>query len=184
MPASVGMRGSSQPVTCFCWTSCKQFALAQHRVGQIEPGELDLLRMMNGQSIEKPVVERPVIFELQRADRMGDPFDGIRLAVGEIVGRINTPLIAGAMMRRAQHPVHDRIAQIDIRRCHVDLGAQRAAAVREIRPRACAETDRDFLRRSGRDRGCSYPVRSACRDIRASARRSDRKQTPCPALIS
>ena len=114
---------------------------------------------MNGQLIEKPIVQRPVILELQRANRMRNPFDGIRLAVGEIVGRINAPLIAGAVMGRAQHPVHDRIAQIDIRRRHVDLGAQRAAAVRQTRRRACAETDRDSRPPSGRDRGCSCPAR-------------------------
>ena len=40
--------------------------------------------------------------------------------------------IAGAMMRRAQDAIHHRIAQVDVRRGHVDLGAQRAAAVGKL----------------------------------------------------
>ena len=52
----------------------KQFALAQDRVGKVQAGELDLLWVMNAKLIEKPVVEWTVIFELQRADRMSNPF--------------------------------------------------------------------------------------------------------------
>ena len=70
--------------------------------------------MINAQLIEKPVVERTVIFELQRADRMSDPLYRIRLAMGEIIRRINAPFVAGAMMRRAQDAVHDRIAHVDV----------------------------------------------------------------------
>ena len=63
---------------------------------------------------------------------MGDTFDGVGLAVGEIIGGIEAPGIAGARMRAAQDAVQHRIAQIDIARFHVDPGAQRFGAVGEL----------------------------------------------------
>ena len=56
-------------------------------------------------------------------------FDRIRLAVREIVHRIDAPLVAGAVMLGVQDAVHDGIAQVQVRRRHVDLGPQRARAV-------------------------------------------------------
>ena len=62
------MRGSSQPLTWPSLHQLQQLALAHHRVGQVEPRELDLLRVVDAQLVEEPVVERPVVLELQRAD--------------------------------------------------------------------------------------------------------------------
>ena len=70
-----------------------------------------------------------MVLELERADRMGDALDGIRLAMREIVARINFPRRAGARMRRIQDAVQHRIAQIDVARGHVDLGAQHPRAI-------------------------------------------------------
>ena len=39
-----------------------------------------------------------MVLELQRAQGMGDAFDGVRLAVGKIIGRIQAPVRAGARM--------------------------------------------------------------------------------------
>ena len=55
-----------------------------------------------------PVVERPVIFEFERADGVRDAFDGIGLAVREVVHRIDGPLVAGAMMLGVEDAVHHR----------------------------------------------------------------------------
>ena len=41
----VGMRGSSQPFTRLLLHQLQQLALAQQRVGHVQPVELDLLRM-------------------------------------------------------------------------------------------------------------------------------------------
>ena len=107
-----------------------EHALRQHGMREIEPGEFVLMRVRRHRQIgQKPVVERPVILEFQRADRMGDALDRVRLAVGEIVARINTPGGAGARMLGVEDAIHHRIAQIDIARRHVDLGAQHARAV-------------------------------------------------------
>ena len=118
----------------------REHALRQHRVSQIEPGELVLMRMRRHRQVcEEPVVERPVILEFERADRMRDAFDGIRLAVGEIVARIDAPGLAGARMLGMQDAVEHRIAQIDIARGHVDLGAQHAGMVGELAGAHAAE---------------------------------------------
>ena len=45
------MRGSSQPLTSPSLDQPPQLALAQHGVGQIQPGELDLLRMVDAQLV-------------------------------------------------------------------------------------------------------------------------------------
>src|SRR5512140_1847799 len=87
---------------------------------------------MDAESVQKPIVQRPVVLELQGADRMSNPLYGIRLAVRKIIGRIEAPLVARAVMGRAQYPVHNRIAQIDIRRRHVDLRAQGPTAVGKV----------------------------------------------------
>ena len=120
-----------------------------------------------------------MVFELQGADRMGDPLDGIGLAVGKIVHRVDAPAVPGAMMRGVQDPVHDRVAQVQVRRGHVDFGPQHPAAVRETRRRACARTGRGSPPRSGCDKGSPARVRSGCRGIRGSARPSGRQRRRC-----
>jgi len=51
----------------------QQPALAQDRVGQVEARELDLLRArIEAERCEDPVVQRPVVLELERAERMRD----------------------------------------------------------------------------------------------------------------
>ena len=84
------------------------------------------------QVLDQPVVERPVILELERAERVGDALDRVRLAVREVVQRVDAPLVAGARVRRVQDPVEHRVAQVDVRRGHVDLRPQHPRAVREL----------------------------------------------------
>ena len=45
----------------------------------------------NGQVVEEPFVERPVVLEFQRGDRVGNVLDGIRLAMREIVAGVDFP---------------------------------------------------------------------------------------------
>ncbi len=110
-----------------------QHALGEHRVAEIEAREFVLTRVRGHREIvQEPFVERTVVLEFQGADRMGDVLDRVRLAVGEIVARIDAPGIAGARVRRVQDAVEHRIAQIDVARGHVDLGAEHARAVGEF----------------------------------------------------
>ena len=85
--------------------------------------------MMDSQLFDIPVVERPVIFELERADGVRDAFDGVGLPVREIVHGIDRPHAARPVMLGVENAVHDGIAQIEIGRGHVDLRAQGAGAI-------------------------------------------------------
>ena len=82
---------------------------------QFQPRELVLARVAgDGDVIQHPVVERPVVFEFQRAQRMGDALQRVRNAVGVIVHRVDAPLVAGADVMRAANAIDRRIAQIDV----------------------------------------------------------------------
>ena len=110
-----------------------QHPLRQQRVGQIEPREFVLVRLRrHRQLVEQPFVERPVVLEFQRADRMRDALDRVGLAVGVIIARIDRPFVAGARMGGVQDAVEHGIAQVDVARGHVDPGAQHPRAVGKL----------------------------------------------------
>ena len=109
-------------------------ALAHHRVFEVEPAELVLTRDAGHRDVRHaPVVEGPMVLELQGADGVGDALQGVGDGVGVVVGGIQAPLAAGLMM---DHPVADaiehRIAQVDVGRGHIDPRPQRACAVGKL----------------------------------------------------
>lgn len=63
---------------------------------------------------------------------MGDALDGVRLTVGEVVVGVDAPLVAGLVMVGMTDAVQDRVAQVHVRRRHVDLGAQHTLAILEL----------------------------------------------------
>ena len=130
-----------------------EHALGQDRIGQIEPREFVLARARRHLDVvEEPVVERTVVLEFQRADRMRDALDRVGLAVGVVIARIDRPGGAGARMGGVEDAVKHRIAQIDVARSHVDLGAQDAGAVRELAGPHPAEEVEIFLHRAVAER--------------------------------
>ena len=78
-----------------------------------------------------------MILELERAEGVGDALDCVRLAVGEVVQRIDAPLVAGPRVGCVQDPVEHRVAHVDVGRGHVDLCPEHFGAVRKL-PRAHA----------------------------------------------
>ena len=70
---------------------------------------------------------------------MGDAFDCVRLAVREIVCRVDAPFRAGARVGGAQDAIKHGVAQVDVARSHVDLGAQDTCSVREFAGAHAAE---------------------------------------------
>src|SRR5690606_33823097 len=56
----------------------------------------------------------------------------VRLPVGEVVARVDAPLVAGLMVMGVADAGEHRVAQVDVRRGHGDLGAQGTGAVREV----------------------------------------------------
>ncbi len=112
-----------------------QLALARDGEHQVRARELDLpraARLALPQLVEEPVVERPMVLELERAQRMRRAFDRVRQRVRVVVHRIDAPLATRALMRDLADSIQRRIAQIDVRRRHVDLGAQHARAFVEV----------------------------------------------------
>src|SRR4051812_33942731 len=70
--------------------------------------------------------------ELECAQRVRHALDGIALTVREVIRRIDGPRVAGARVRGVNDAIQDWVAQIDVRRSHVDLGAQHARTVLEL----------------------------------------------------
>ena len=111
----------------------QQLALAHHRVVQVEARELVLMRLVAlDQVVHQPVVQRPVILVLERADRVRDPLDRVRERMRVVVHRVDAPGVAGAVVRGVADPVERRVAHVEVRRRHVDLRAQHVRAVREL----------------------------------------------------
>ena len=68
-------------------------------------------------------------FEFQRAKRVSNAFEVIAQSMREIVKRVNAPFVAGLVMRGVPDAIEDRVAQPNVRRLHVDPGAQSPRAV-------------------------------------------------------
>ena len=157
-----------------------QHALRQHRVGEVEARELVLSR---------PRRHRQIIEETSRTAAggpripacrsNGDALDRVRLAVREVVARIDAPCRAGARMARVQDTVEHRVAQVDVARRHVDLGPQHARAVREFAGPHAAEQVEVLLHRRLAERAVPARARSACRGWPASPPATGRRHRPC-----
>ena len=101
----------------------EQSTFAGHGVGDVPASVFDLPRWEDPQLLDIPVVQRAMVLELQRAQRVGHALDRVALAMGPVVHRIDAPFICSAMVCRSQNPIHHRIAQIHIRGRHIDLGS-------------------------------------------------------------
>src|SRR6516165_7345354 len=88
--------------------------------------------MINAELVDVPIIEWTMVLKLQRANRMCDLFDGVRLTMSPIVHGVDAPLAVGPMMLGMQDAVHDRVAHVEIGGIHVDLGSERASAVRKL----------------------------------------------------
>ncbi len=132
----------------------QQLPLAHDGVVQVQARKLDLLRLARQrQVVHEPVVQRPVILELERADRMRDALDRVRDRMRVVVHRVDAPRVARPVMMRATDAIQNRVAHVDVGRRHVDLRAQHARRRPETRPRASGGTGRDSPQPRDRDTG-------------------------------
>ncbi len=115
-----------------------QLALGGHDIGQVQAREFVLARhglpeeAAFGQRLDQPVVERAVILEFQRAQRVRDVFDRIRDRVRVVVHRVDAPGVARAVVVRMADAVQGRIAVRHDGRGHrvfAHLGAQDVFAI-------------------------------------------------------
>ncbi|MNS11093.1 hypothetical protein D3C72_426250 [compost metagenome] len=93
-----------------------QLTLGHHGVFQIQTRELVLTRMhRNGYVIQHPVVQATVVLEFQRTQRVRNAFQRIADAVGEVVHRVDAPLVASLVVLGKFNAIQHRIAHHDER---------------------------------------------------------------------
>ena len=63
---------------------------------------------------------------------MRNAFDGVTLPVCEVVHRVNTPLVARAVVMGVFDAVHDGVAQVHVGGTHVAFGTQYPSAIGEF----------------------------------------------------
>ena len=93
---------------------------------------LVLMRFAETRVLHHPVIQRAVIFKLQRAKRVRDALNGISQRMGVIIHRVDAPFAARAVMFLVQDAVHRRVAHIDVGGRHVDPGAQDVAPLGKL----------------------------------------------------
>ena len=132
-------------------------------------------------SRHQPVVQRTMILELERAERMRDALERIRQRVRVVVHRVDAPRVAGAMVGRVANPIERRVAHVEVRRRHVDLRAQHVRAVRELAGAHPREEIEVLLDRPVAVRAVASRLGQRAAIARESRRRSGCPRTPCRA---
>ena len=120
----------------------------ENDVGQVEARELVLLRQRPreltavSQIFDDPIVERSMVLEFERADRMRDRFQRVGDAMRVIVEGVDAPFVPRTMMRCVPDAVDPGIAHVEVRARHVDLEPQDVRAIREFaRPHAAEQIE-------------------------------------------
>ena len=62
--------------------------------------------------------------ELQCTERVSYTFKIVALSVCEVVHRISLPFAACTVMRSLYYTIHNRVAEVHVRACHVNLGTE------------------------------------------------------------
>ena len=62
--------------------------------------------------------------ELQRTDRVRHPFEEVTLPVGKVIHGVDAPLRTRAVVRHLDDAVDDGVAEVHVRRSHIDLRTQ------------------------------------------------------------
>ncbi len=110
-----------------------ELALAHDGVVDAQPREFDLAGLCgDGHIAYHPVIQRPVRFKFQGAERVRDALQCVLNRVCEIVHRIDAPLVALSVMVHVADAVNDGVAHVEVAGGQVDLRAQRAASLGEL----------------------------------------------------
>ena len=116
----------------------REFAFAGDDVGEVEARELVLLRCRCSQqaalaqAVHQPVVERALVFKLQRTNAVCDLLQRVFDGVGKGVHRVDAPGVARVVVRGAANAVDGWVAQVDVGRGHVNLGAQHGCTIGQL----------------------------------------------------
>ena len=116
----------------------EQVALAEQYVCEVEFVELYLSRTVVVEwmvvapcllcPVDKEVVERTVAYELEGADGVCHSLPVVTLSVCVVIHRVCVPFRSGAPVWHVEHSIHDRVAEVHVGACHVNLGTQHHAS--------------------------------------------------------
>ena len=110
-----------------------ELALAHDGVVDAQAGKLDLPGVGGKVAmLDDPVVERPVGLKLQGAEGVGDALQGILDGVGEVVHRVDAPLVPLTMVVHIVDAVKNRVPHVEVAGGQVDLGPEGILALREF----------------------------------------------------
>ena len=110
-----------------------QVALAHDGVGHVQAGKLALLGEGGAEDVfNDPVVQRAMVLELQAAHAVGDALDGVLNGMGEVVHRVDAPLVALTVMLGVLDAVDGRVTHVHVGAGQIDLGTQGLFAFLEL----------------------------------------------------
>ena len=78
--------------------------------------------------VYKEIVERTVGNKFQCTERVRYTFKVVTLSVSEVIHRIGLPRCTSTVMRMVHYAIDDRIAEVHIRVCHINLGTKHHSA--------------------------------------------------------
>ena len=102
-----------------------------------------------------------MILKFQRTDGMCNALHRIAQRMCEVIHRVDAPCITGAVMMSMRNPVQNRIAQVDVRRTHIDLGTQNPCSIREFSRTHTAEQIEILFHADAHGKDYSCPARSS-----------------------
>ena len=79
---------------------------------------------VNAQSLNEPVVQGTVNVKFQGADRVCNMLDGVALAVGVIVHRVDAPFVPRTVVGRMFDSVKKRVTEHHVGMSHIYLGTE------------------------------------------------------------
>ncbi|KAI3476291.1 hypothetical protein L1887_62128 [Cichorium endivia] len=91
---------------------------------------LGLARLVHLECVAEPLVRLAREDEFGGAERVADVFEAIDKTVGKVVGRVDAPVLARAVMRGLEHTVGDEVPHLRIAILNVLLHAERDLAGR------------------------------------------------------
>ena len=148
--AHAGQRGHARVVPAgdvALFDQPAQIALAHDRAREVQARKLNLAgRVFKPADADDPVVQRPVVLVLQRAEGMRDALQRVADGMGKIIHRVNAPGLAGAVVLLVQDAVEHRVAHVDVGRSHVDFRPEHIAAFRVPARAHFLEQAQAFLR--------------------------------------
>lgn len=149
----------------------------------IQTCKLSLLRMRRQARctvVNHPLIQRTMVFELNRAHGVRDMLHRVLNRMCEVIQRINAPLVSNAVMGCVNNTIDCRIAHVHVRRCHINLCAQRLCSLLIFARTHFLKQLEVFLDRAVTIRAV-LPASVRLPRTRASLPETDHRHMPCPA---